>query len=737
MKRYLIRIMLPLLLIGLLLGHTGGYLHLSYIDEIDKLLYDTRLRYTAPGGVDGRVVIVAIDETSLEAEGHWPWTRDKLSRLLDRLTAHGVAAVGFDMVFAERDMSADVRLLRQMARDPEDDAFNQRLDQLEPLIDRDRMFADALAGRNTVLGYYFDTIEETAISVGALPYAAFEVSDEMADKMALPRAFGYGGNLPELVNSAYTAGFINNPLIDTDGVVRRAPLLHLHGLDVYESLSLSLAATYLNDITLPIFVDEIQMIEDYPPVEGLELAGYRIPIDVQGAVLVPYRGPAGSFPYVSATQVINGTLEDASVLDGAIALVGATAPGLQDIRSTPFGSIYPGVEVHANVVAGILDQNFRWQPAYTIALEMLSILVFGLLSALILPLLSPIRATIQMLLIFFAALLLNWYLWTVEYHVLPVAATIITIWGVYVLNMFFGYFFETRTQHQLSQLFGQYVPPDLVKEMALDPKNYSLASQRRELSVLFSDIRDFTSISEGLTPNQLSEMLNQYLTPMTQIIHERQGTIDKYIGDAVMAFWGAPVADERHASRSVESGLAMLEALGALNESFQKQGLPEVRIGVGINTGEMSVGNMGSRFRKAYTVLGDAVNLGSRLEGLTKDYGVGMLVGEATKAAAPEFVYQEIDRVRVKGKAEPVTIYQPIGLSGVVSDEAVERVTRFEQMLAEYREQRWDEAEKLLWTLSEPDEEDKLRALYQERIKTYRENPPGEEWDGVFTFKTK
>jgi adenylate cyclase len=737
LNRYLIRVTLPILMIGLLMGHTGGYVNVPYIDEIDKLLYDTRLRLSAPGGVDDRIVVIAIDESSLEAEGHWPWTRDKLSRLVDRLFSHGVAAVGFDMVFAERDESADVRLLQEMASDASDASFRQRLSELEPQIDRDRMFADALAGRPTVLGYYFDTAEETAISVGALPYAAFEVSEEMAEKMALPRAFGYGANLPDLIGQAWSAGFINNPLIDTDGVVRRAPLLHMHGLDVYESLSLAVAATYLSDITLPIFVDEIELIEDYPPVEGLELASYRIPIDVQGAVLVPYRGPAGSFPYVSATKVINDTLENTEVLNGAIAMIGATAPGLQDIRSTPFGSVYPGVEIHANVVAGILDRSFRWQPAYMIALEMLSVLIFGLMSALILPLLSPIRATVQMLMIFAASVLLNWYLWTVQMHVLPMAGTVITIWGIYVLNMFFGYFFETRTQQHMSELFGQYVPPDLVKEMAHDPRNYSLASQRRELSVLFSDIREFTTISEGLTPAQLSDMLNQYLTPMTLIIHDRQGTIDKYIGDAVMAFWGAPVADPDHADKAVDAAIAMQEGLEELNQSFRKQGLPDVQIGVGINTGDMSVGNMGSRFRRAYTVLGDAVNLASRLEGLTKGYGVGVIVGEATKDEATGFRYMEVDRVRVKGKTEPVTIYQPIARLAVIDDETEQRVAAFEQALASYRRQQWDDAEKILKELSNQQHGNKLYALYLERIRAYREEPPGEGWDGVFTHTSK
>ncbi|HKX57371.1 MAG TPA: adenylate/guanylate cyclase domain-containing protein, partial [Xanthomonadales bacterium] len=397
--------------------------------------------------------------------------------------------------------------------------------------------------------------------------------------------------------------------IDDDGVVRRAPLLHEYQFSAYEALSLATAAAFRNEISLPVFVDASTWMGDYPPLEGLELAGVPIPIDPQGAVLVPFRGPRGSFPYVSATDVIEGTVENPEYLKGTIALVGATAPGMEDIRSTPFGSIYPGVEVHANIISGILDGNFRWEPAYTDAAEMLAVTVFGLLTAFVLPILSPIIATLAFFGLLAMALAVNLYMWSVQLHILPLAVTLLTLIGIYTLNMVFGYLFETRTRTHMDSLFGQYVPPDLVKEMSRDPENYSLASQKLELSVLFSDIRDFTSISEGLDAAELSELINQYLTPMTRIVHLSKGTIDKYIGDAVMAFWGAPLRDSHHAARAVGAGLEMLAALDTLNADFKKKNWPHIAIGIGINTGPMNVGNMGSEFRQAYTVMGDAVNL--------------------------------------------------------------------------------------------------------------------------------
>lgn len=736
-RRYKSRAALGILTTMVLLGHVTGQYRLPYIDEIEDLLYDTRIRLTAPRGIDDRIVIIAIDEASLERHGHWPFTRDKFAAMMYNLWDYGTAVVSFDVLFIERDESADVDLLRALAAGDEDRAFRERLAELEPRLDRDALFAEAMAAGPTVLGYYFETDEDLAYQIGQLPYEAFELHESMMETTYLPRARGYTAALPVLMDSAYSAGFISNPLIDVDGVVRRAPLLHEYQRKVYESLALATAATYLNDITLPIFVDTSAWMGDYPPLEGLELAERPIPIDSQGAVLVPYRGPAGSFPYVSIGDVISGTLEDPSVLEGRVAIIGGTSAGMRDLRTTPFGPVYPGVEVHANLIAGIIDGNFRWEPAYTAAAELLTVVAFGVLTALLLPALSPVMSTLITGAIMFGALAVNYYMWDVKLHVLPLAMTLLTLLSVYTVNMLFGYLFETRARSHMDSLFGQYVPPDLVKAMSRDPQHYSLESERRELSVLFTDIRGFTTISERMDPAELSELMDEYLTPMTRIVHETQGTIDKYIGDAVMAFWGAPAHYPDHAELAVGAGLSMLEALDELNVGFKKKGWPEVHIGVGINTGVMSVGNMGSRFRRAYTVLGDAVNLGSRLEGLTKIYGVSMLVSESTAQAAERYLYREVDRVRVKGKAEPVTIYEPLGLQEAIAEERIERASTFQRLLLDYRSQSWGRAEEALRALLEDEPGCYLYALYLERIAFFRATPPDPDWDGVFTHETK
>ncbi len=736
-QRYLARAILAIITTGGVLGHIVGFYTIPYVTQIEDILYDTRVRLSAPGGVDERIVIVAIDEASLQQHGHWPFTREKFAAMMENLAAYGTAVVGFDVVFAERDESSDVRLLRSLAEQEGDVEFAEKLDRFEPLLDRDHLFAEAMQSVPTVLGYYFDPNAETAYKTGVLPYPAFEFHESMGDSIFLPQGEGYTSNLPVLMDSAYHAGFINNPLIDNDGVVRRTPLLHEYEFGAYESLSLAVAATYLNDITLPIFVDVSTWMGDYPPLEGLEIAGRPIPIDPQGAVLVPYRGSRGSFPYVSIGDVINGEVEDPSVFEGNIVLVGASAPGMEDLRTTPFGSIYPGVEVHANVIAGILDGNFRWEPAYTAAAEMITVAAFGLLAALLLPLLSPIASTVITLLISVGAVVVNAYMWNVELHVLPLAMTLYALFAVYTINMLFGYLFETHSRKHMDSLFGQYVPPDLVKEMSHDPEHYSLDSQKLELSVLFTDIRSFTSISEDLEAGELSTMMDEYLTPMTQIVHETKGTIDKYIGDAVMAFWGAPIKDPHHADQAVGAGLRMLTTLDELNKKFQAKGWPEIRIGVGINSGMMSVGNMGSTFRRAYTVLGDAVNLGSRLEGITKVYGVDFLVSETTAHHASLYCYRELDRVLVKGKTKPVTILEPIDLDEDIDNETRDNIRAFHHFLVLYRNQDWEAALKALRLMRQHQGDCLLFQLYEERIEQLQDTPPGEDWDGVFVHTSK
>jgi adenylate cyclase len=303
--------------------------------------------------------------------------------------------------------------------------------------------------------------------------------------------------------------------------------------------------------------------------------------------------------------------------------------------------------------------------------------------------------------------------------------------------MSYGFFIESRNKRLLAGLFGQYVPPELVNEMADNLDSYSLEGESREMTVLFSDIRGFTNISEGLDPKQLTHLMNDFLTPMTHVIHHNRGTIDKYMGDAIMAFWGAPLHDNNHAKHAIQAAFGMIVALEKLQQEFVAKGFPPISIGIGLNTGEMIVGNMGSKFRMAYTVMGDAVNLGSRLESLTKNYGVYIIVSEYTKAQVPEYIYRELDIVRVKGKDKPVAIFEPISIGDLIDQATKNNLARYIEALRLYRSQSWDLAEVEFLQLQKLEPERYVYPMYLERIEFFRKTPPGDDWDGVFNFDTK
>ena len=356
---------------------------------------------------------------------------------------------------------------------------------------------------------------------------------------------------------------------------------------------------------------------------------------------------------------------------------------------------------------------------------------------LILPFVSPLKGTVTALIVLLAVVGSNLLVYDLAHIVLPLAAGLAMLLLLFTFNMAYGYFVEARGKRQITGLFGQYVPPELVDEMAKDPERFSMEGESREMTVLFTDVRGFTTIAEGLDPKELSLLMNEFLTPLTETIYDRRGTIDKYIGDCIMAFWGAPLPDPAHARNAVAAALEMQRTLKGLQPYFRSRNWPEIHIGVGLNTGRMSVGNMGSRIRLAYTVMGDAVNLASRLEGLTKEYGADIIVGENTRAEVSDIVFRELDRVRVKGKDSAVMIFEPVGAEGEVGEDKLEILERFHAALQLYREQKWDRAERAFTELGAIPSESRLSQTFLQRIAILRANPPGSGWDGAFTFETK
>ncbi|WP_070988729.1 CHASE2 domain-containing protein [Halofilum ochraceum] len=737
-QRY-IRIGISLLLIVPFLLHATGVLRLGFLEQLENMAYDARLQLTLPGTVDERVVIVAIDEASLNEVGRWPWSRDVLARMVDRLYDHYNAdTVGFDVVFAERDESSGLQILQRLADGSLSDNpdFLEAYRRLAPKLDRDRTFARALQDRNTVLGFFFrNSVDpESDESVGMLPPALDASGADGLEQLPILTPQGYGANLPVLQEAAASGGFFDNPLVGRDGVFRRVPLIQAYEGDLYGLLAFETARAALDwpEVELEVAREG----NGYQAVESVRMGSREIPVDEQGAVLVPYRGPQHSFPYVSAADILNGTA-DPAVLEDRIVLVGATAAGLLDLRSTPVQNVYPGVEVHANIVSGILDERIKRRPAYLLGYEFIILALVGIGLTALLPLLPPLWLSAAITGITALLLATNVMAWNGANLVLPLASPLVLVALLFIFHVAWGFFVETRGKRQLAKLFGQYIPPELVEEMDKAPEEVSLAGESREMTVLFSDVRGFTGISENLEPSELTRLMNAFLTPMTRVIHQHRGTIDKYMGDAIMAFWGAPLADPDHARHALYAAWEMQQTMKDLQPQFEREGWPALEVGIGLNSGVMNVGNMGSEFRMAYTALGDAVNLGSRLEGLTRTYGVDMIVSETTRHAVPEFEFRELDVVRVKGKDRPVAIYEPIGPIDEVERETRKAIKRYHAALEKYRQRDWDDAEREIFSLSREYPDDTVYAMYLDRIMHFRNHPPPDDWDGVFTHQTK
>lgn len=724
-----------LAIIVLMLMHVVGVLPIGFVDKLEQFSYDVRLNLLMPNTVDKRIVIVDIDEKSLKEQGQWPWSRDKLAILVNQLfVTYQINTLGFDVVFAEKDESSGLRSLEWMQKNTlkDDVQFAQALQEIKPSLNYDQVFANSLKNRKVALGYYF-LLNGSTQKVGQLPAPIFTKESFENSPIGFIEALGFGANLDILEKNAATAGhFTFEP--EADGISRRVPVLIKYAGNYYDSLAVAMARMYLK-APLQAKIEEENKSKNYSGLESFKIGSHVIPVDDEVAALIPYRGRQGSFIYVSATDVLKNKVR-LTTLKNKIVLVGTTAAGLLDLRATPVQGAYPGVEIHANLISGILDNKIKARPAYTLGAEFALILLAGLLLTFLLPSLNPLKATLLTLGVLASVLAMIAASWQYANLVLPVAATLLMIGLIYFVNMSYGFFVESRGKRQLAGIFGQYVPPELVAEMAENPEKISLVGESREMTVLFSDIRGFTSISEDLDPKQLTQLMGEFLTPLTQIIHSNRGTIDKYMGDAIMAFWGAPLRDNNHAVHALEAAMQMQASLVAMNEKFTEKGWPAIEIGIGLNSGNMVVGNMGSSFRMAYTVMGDAVNLGSRVEGLTKYYGVNIIVTEFVKAQTPDMIYRELDLVRVKGKDKAVRIYEPVGDIKLGTQQMLDELTGYDEALYFYRDRDFKSAEKQFLALQ------KIRnhpvyEIYIQRIHAFKQTPPKTDWDGAFNFESK
>ncbi|HUS24807.1 MAG TPA: adenylate/guanylate cyclase domain-containing protein [Candidatus Binatia bacterium] len=741
-RRMLVRLAISGVLFLLFLAHTADWMQLRLLTTLENVAYDERVLLTMPGTRDPRIVIVDMDEKTLAARG-WPLPRDVLGQLITQLFDHyRVRVVGFDMVFADVDRTSGIERLEQLAGGQMADlpGFAERVAALRESLDHDKAYADALRGKPVVLGYVLLPAGEAGAGEarGALGPVLLDKAARTESGVEFLTMGGYTGNLTVLQSAAPYGGFFDIATLDDDGQIRRVPLMERFGDVVYPSLALEVTRVALGHPAVTLEFD--------PPtarsalnLERVRIGDVTVPVDASISVMVPYRGRFGSFPYISLADVLEGKA-DAAALEGAIVLIGTTAPGLKDLRSTPVGQGYAGVEVHANIISGILDGRVNQKAPYYPGMETVMLLLIAGLLAWLFPRVSPGGAAAFTGCILAVILALGFGMWHEAHLVMPMGVPMVFTLAVFLTQLLYGYFIETRRARDTAKTFGQYVPKEIVEEIAASGQQISMEGKSKEMTVLFSDVRDFTTISEAFKdkPQELSELMNHFLTPLTQLIQKHRGTVDKYMGDAIMAFWGAPLDDPRHAQHALEAAIELPKAIRALDPIFEKRGWPKLKIGVGLSTGNMRVGNMGSEFRVAYTVMGDPVNLGSRIEALTKEYGAVVMCSEFTRGAGPsDWSFRELDQVRVKGKGQPVALYEPLGPKEALDPEVRQEVARHRGALKLYREQKWDAAEQEFFSLSRGKYPHKVYELFLERIVYYRKNPPGPTWDGVFTFKTK
>jgi adenylate cyclase len=740
------RIAVTLIPLVFALLHVTGALPIAVLQRLDDIIYDARLRATMPRTLDDRIIIVDIDEKSLAEVGRWPWGRNQLAALVDELFARQkVALVGFDVLFAEPDESSGLKRLRQLAQSELKDqpGFSDRLNQLQATLDYDSLFARSLEKRPVVLGYYFSS-EKDARTSGLLPQPVMSKEALRGREIKFTSWTGFGSNIEQLAKAAPVGGFFN-PMVDSDGVVRSVPLVAEYKDQYFESLSLAMYRMLAGMPSVePGFAPERFLGRSYHGLESIRLRlgqkSQSIPVAEGVTTLVPFRGPGGvnggSYRYVSASDLLAKRVA-AESLKGKIVLVGTTAPGLLDLRVTPVGEAYAGVETHANLISGLLDDRIAVKPDYALGYDVAILVLAGLTLAFALPMLSAPRAVLLSLVVIGVVVALNFWLYLAAGLVMPLAAALVMAITAFALNMSYGYFVESRSKRELANLFGTYVPPELVDEMLKDPGSYTMTATSKELTVMFCDMRGFTKMSEKMEPTKLQELLNGVFSRLTDLIRSNRGTIDKYMGDCVMAFWGAPVDIPDHARLAVKAAMEMANAVRKVNEDHRAKGIPEIGIGIGLNTGTMCVGDMGSNIRLAYTVIGDSVNLGSRLEGLSKVYGVDIVVSETTRKLAPEFAWQELDRVRVKGKQEAVAIFWPVAPADRLEKPYLDELKTWAAFLKAYRAQDWDQCDILMLNLQRMNAKKYLYQLYSERVASMRLLPFDPEWDGATNFETK
>jgi adenylate cyclase len=704
------------------------------VEEIRVRTFDTFQRLDPRAKLaKSPVAVVDIDDQSLTKLGQWPWPRTRIADMITNLTKLGAAVIAFDMVFSEPD-----RLNPDIAADTFRNLDEETRAKLRSLPSNDQVFADAIRRSRVVLG-------ESGIPVilsdldKSLPVTGLAMLGEEPQPFML-EWLGLLRNVPVL--EAATAGrglFSIRP--ERDGIVRRVPMIMLAQGVTMPSLSFEMLRVVTGTDTIFIKADK-------SGIKSIGVKGFQIPTDANGQLWVHFARRDTSI-LVPAADVLDGSVPPEKIR-GKLVLIGTSAVGLNDIKTTPVSRAMPGVEIHAQVLESALTQAVLSQPSYGIALEFLAALVLGILVLIFAPMFGPV--TLFAIGALFATLLIgtSWYFYTHYRLLIDFTYPLLSTTAIYLTLIFASFVREQAQRKQIRSAFAQYMSPALVEQLAQSPEKLVLGGEERELTIMFSDVRGFTTISETYKndPQGLTTLMNRFLTPLTNAILARKGYIDKYMGDAIMAFWNAPLDDKEHELNACEAAVGMLERIDELN-ALREQEAKEaahafipINVGIGLNTGICTVGNMGSDIKFNYSVLGDSVNLASRLEGQSKEYGFPIIVGSKTALAAKDkFAILELDFIMVKGKKEPEVIYAIAGRGDTANSGHFQRLRNLTiEMLACYRSRDWEGALAAIKRGRTTDDAGALELLYnlyEARIRNYQVNPPPEDWNGAFALLTK
>jgi len=680
------------------------------------------------------VVIVDIDEASLKTVGQWPWPRTTVADLISRITQLGAVAIGFDVIFAEPDRMSPA-IAEQSFRGIDAD-MRAKLDSLPS---NDEVLAEAIKQSRVVVGDVGTPVPQPKVSGDAALQTGFAIRgpDPRPYLVTFP---GLLRNVPSIERAAVGRGLFSIDA-ERDGIIRRVPVVMVAQGALVPSLTMEMLRVVSQSGAILIRTDNAG-------VQAVAVPGLEVPTDEHGQLWVHFNrhDPAR---YVSAKDVLQGNVP-ADRLRGRLVLIGTSAIGLLDSKTTPLDPILPGVEVHAQILESVLTKSLLVHPDYAIGAELTVAILFGLAIIIVAPMLS---ATVVVLLgaMLIAGLIgLSLYLFVEHNLLIDFTYPLISSWLIYLVLTFVNYFREQKQRHQIRSAFGFYLSPHMVEQLARSPEKLVLGGEERRMTILFSDVRGFTTISEHYKddPQGLTRLMNRFLTPLTNAIIERKGTIDKYIGDAIMAFWNAPMDDPDQEANACDAALAMQERAKELNAELKREAetnsteFMPLRIGIGLNTGPCVVGNMGSDFRFNYSVLGDTVNLASRLEARTKDYRLPLVIGSRTAEAAKEKVAtMEIDLILVKGKKQPEAVFAVLGRADVEQDPRCRELRELNaQMLARFRKQDWDGALDLIGRCRQAADGFDVLGLYdmyEERIAAYRADPPGPDWEGVYEAESK